>query len=88
MGENSTGEAAEVQAGASNPVSPGVPEMASYSGRMDAFNPKEEEWFTYVERLEMFLVVNNVPEDTKAASLLTLMGGKMYALLKSLTTPT
>ena len=36
----------------------------------------------------MFFVVNNVPEDKKAASLLTLMGGKMYALLKSLTTPT
>ena len=33
-------------------------------------------------------VENNVPEDKKAASLLTLMGGKMYALLKSLTTPT
>ena len=56
--------------------------MASYFGRMDAFNPKEEEWLTLVERLEMFSVVNNVPEDKKAASLLTLMGGKMYALLK------
>jgi len=30
MGENSTGEAAEVQAGANNPV----PAMASYFGRM------------------------------------------------------
>jgi len=39
MGENSTGEAAKVQAGASNLV----PAMASYFGRMDAFNPKEEE---------------------------------------------
>ena len=62
--------------------------MASYFGRMDAFNPKEEEWLTLVERLEMFSVVNNVPEDKKAASLLTLMGGKTYALLKRLTTPT
>ena len=57
MGENYTGEAAEVQAGASNPVLPGVPAMASYFGRMDAFNPKEEEGLTYVERLEMFFVV-------------------------------
>jgi len=39
MRENSTGEAAEVQAGASN----SVPAMASYFGRMDVFNPKEEE---------------------------------------------
>ena len=87
MGENSTVEAAEVQAGTSNPVPPGVPAMASYFGRMDAFNPKEGGWLTYVERLEMFFVVNNVLEDKKGASLLTLMGGKMYAWLISLTTP-
>ena len=31
---------------------------------------------TYVERLEMFFVVNNVPEEKKAAILLTLMGGR------------
>jgi len=84
MGYNSTGEAAEVQAGASDPV----PAMARYFGRMDVFNLKEEEWLTYIERLEMFFVVNSVPKDKKAASLLTLMGGKMYALLKSLTSPT
>jgi len=77
MGENSTGEAAEVQAGPSNPVRA----MASYFSRMDVFHPKEEEWLTYIERLEMFFVVNSVPEDKKAASLLTLMSGKMYALL-------
>ena len=50
MGEHSTDEADEVQAGASNSVPPGVPGMASYFGRMDAFNPKEEELLTYVER--------------------------------------
>jgi len=38
MGKNSTGEAAEVQAGANNPV----PAMASYFGRMDVFNPKKK----------------------------------------------
>ena len=43
-------------------------------GRMDASNPKEEEWLTYVERLEMFFVLNNVPEDNNAARLLTLKG--------------
>ena len=59
MGENSTGEAAEVQAGASNPVPPGVPAMGSYFGRMDAFNSKGEKWMTYVERLEMIFAVNN-----------------------------
>jgi len=66
MGENLTGEAAQVQAGASDPV----PAMANYFGCMDAFNPQEEQWLTYVERLEMFSVVNNVSEDKKAQVLL------------------
>ena len=87
MGENSNGEAAEVQEGASSPVPPGVLAMASYFGHIDAFNPKEEKWLMYEECLEMFFVVNNVLEDKKGASLLTLMGGKMYAWLISLTTP-
>ena len=36
----------------------------------------------------MFFVVNNVPKGKKAGSLLNLIEGRMYALLKSLTTPT
>ena len=78
-------QSAEVQGGSF--TSSSAP-MVSYFGRMDAFDPKIEEWSTYVERLEMFFVVNNVPDGKKAASLLTLIGGRMYALLKSLTTPT
>ena len=39
--------------------------MASYFGRMGASDPKVEEWSTYVERLEMFFVVNNVPDGKK-----------------------
>lgn len=62
--------------------------MVSYVGQMEAFDPNEGECSTYVEHLEMFFVVNNVPEDKSEASLITLMGGKMYAPLKSLTTPT
>ena len=41
-----------------------------------------------LECLEMFFVVNNVPNEKKAANLLTLTGRKIYALSKSLTTPT
>ena len=52
------------------------------------FDPEVEEWSTYVERLEMFFVLSNVPDEKRAASLLTFIDGKMYALLKSLTTPT
>lgn len=52
--------------------------QARYFGRMENFDAKVEEWSTYVERLEMFFVVN-VPNEKKAASLLTIIGGKMYA---------
>ena len=52
--------------------------QARYFGRMENFDPKVEEWSTYVERLEMFFMVN-VPNEKKAASLLTFIGGKMYA---------
>ena len=37
-----------------------------------------------LECLEMFFVVNNVPNEKKAANLLTLTGRKIYALSKSL----
>ena len=67
-------ESAEVQ-GASSTLSSAT--KASYFGRMEAFDPKVKEWSTYVERLEMLFVVNNVPEYKKAASLVTLIGGKM-----------
>lgn len=83
MAEKAT-SSAENQSGASNLGSA----MANCFGRMDEFNPDNEEWLTYIERLKMFFIVNNVPEDKKVASLVTLMGGKMYSLLKNLTAPT
>ena len=78
---------ADVEVQGASAASFSVP-IAGYFGRMENFDPKVEEWSTYVERLEMFFVGNNVPNEKKAASFLTLIGGKMYALLKSLTTPT
>ena len=42
---------AEVQGGSSTSISS---PMVSYFGPMGAFDPKVEEWSTYVERLEMF----------------------------------
>ena len=83
MGENSTGEAAEVQAGASNPV----PAMASYFGRMDVFNPKEVEWLTYIERLEMFFVINSVPEDKESSKFAYFNGWKDVCVVKKFNNP-
>ena len=68
---------ADVEVQGASAASFSVP-IAGYFGRMENFDPKVEEWSTYVERLEMFFMVN-VPNEKKAASLLTFIGGKMYA---------
>lgn len=41
-----------------------------------------------MERLEIFFEVNSVPPDKWVPSILTLMGSKMFALLRSLAVPT
>ena len=55
-------------------------------GRMEEFTPGSD-WKHYVEQLEMFFEVNRVPTDKRVPSILTLMGSKMYALLRSISTP-
>ena len=43
---------------------------------MEAFNPNEGEWLTYVGRLEMFFMVNNVAKDKKGSQFNHLDGRK------------
>ncbi|PFX22067.1 Uncharacterized protein K02A2.6 [Stylophora pistillata] len=45
------------------------------------------DWKHNVERMEMFFEVNNVSEAKKVPTILTLMGNKMYALLRSIVSP-
>ena len=56
-------------------------------GKIDPFNDAEEDWSSYVERLEMFFMVNSVEDEKRTAALVSLIGGKTYGLLKSLTAP-
>lgn len=39
--------------------------MVSYFRQIGVFALKVEEWLAYVEWLEMFFVVNNVPKDNQ-----------------------
>lgn len=59
----------------------------AFIGHIDPFNEAEEDWPSYSERLAQFLVVNSVEDDKKTAALISLMGPKLYKLLKSLTAP-
>ena len=65
---------------------PNIVVHPSYLGRIEEFTPGSD-WKHYVERLEMFFEVNSVPTDKRVPSILTLMGSKMYALLRSIAAP-
>ncbi|XP_048580358.1 uncharacterized protein K02A2.6-like [Nematostella vectensis] len=56
-------------------------------GNMQPFDEATETFTCYVERLELFFDANNINEDKKTASLLSLIGPKTYNLLRGLTSP-
>ena len=56
-------------------------------GKIDPFDVNIERWVDYIERLEQFFLVNEVKEEKQVPALLSLIGGKTYALLKSLVAP-
>ena len=53
--------------------------------RIDPFNENEEDRPSYSERLAQFLVVNGGEDERKTAALISLIGPKLFRLLKSLT---
>ena len=59
---------------------------SSFIGRVEEFIPGSY-WKHYVEKVEMFFEVNSVAEDKKVPTILTLMGNKMYALLRNIVSP-
>ncbi len=61
--------------------------MAGYIGKIENFDDSIEHWTSYVERLEQYFAVNDIANDKRVPALLSLIGGKTYALLRNLTTP-
>ena len=53
-------------------------------GRIDPFDAKVDRWPTYYERIEQYFKANSIKEDMQVATLLTLIGGSTYSLLKDL----
>ena len=56
-------------------------------GKIESFDDTNENWETYVERVEQFFLANNIDDDHKVPTLLSLIGGKTYALLRDLLAP-
>ena len=63
--------------------------MASWGfiGHIDTFDESVEQWATYVERFEHFVLANEIEEDKRVVVLLSVVGAKTYGLLRSLIAP-
>ena len=53
----------------------------------ESFDDTKENWETYVERVEQFFLANDVDDDHKVPTLLSLIGRKTYTLLRDLLAP-
>lgn len=61
--------------------------MAGFVGQIGAFDSTVEDWATYIERVEQYIVANKIENDRKTAVLLSVMGPKTYNLLRNLMSP-
>lgn len=63
--------------------------MAAFGliGKIDPFDETIEPWESYVERFEQYFTVNEIDPGKKVPSLLCLIGGRLYSLLRDLTFP-
>ena len=83
-----TSSAASDSASAAAPVAPSVTTPPRVFGTIAEFNPKSDNVSTYLERLELYFEANQVEEDRKVPTLLTVMGATTYDTLWSLLAPT
>ena len=57
-------------------------------GELEPFEGGPQEWTSYVERFEQFLVANDITEEKKVvATFLTAVSAKTYELLKDIIAP-
>ena len=51
-------------------------------GRLEEFDPLQEEIATYLERLQLFLDANAIEDSKRVSVLLVLIGPKVYEMLR------
>ena len=59
----------------------------SLIGNVGSYNEAEEEFESYVSRVELFFDASSIAEDKKVPSFLTLIGPKTFSLVKDLVSP-
>ena len=60
--------------------------MSSY-GKLEEFSPQKETITNYLERVEIFFLANAVADEKKVPVFLSVVGGNIYTLLRSLLAP-
>ena len=60
--------------------------MATY-GKLQEYKPEAESIAAYLERVEIFFQANNIAADKQVPVFLSVVGGRMYSLLRDLTVP-
>ena len=53
-------------------------------GRLQAFNPDEENISSYLEQVQLYFEANEVKPEKQVAVLLTVIGPKNYGIIRSL----
>ena len=54
----------------------------SFIGTLAEFNPEEQDIASYLEKVELFFIANNIAEEKKVAVFLTVAGQKTYEILR------
>lgn len=61
--------------------------MAGIIGHMDPFDEAGEQWATYIERFEHYILANEISDTKKVPVLFSVLGSKTNGLLRSLAAP-
>ncbi|KAL6464598.1 hypothetical protein MHYP_G00269150 [Metynnis hypsauchen] len=61
--------------------------MPGYIGHIGPFDESVEQWSSYTERFEYFVVANRIEMEKTVSTFLSLMGAKTFTLLRSLVQP-
>ena len=73
---------------AATPAAPAAPTVyARVVGTLEEFDPKGDSMAAYIERALMYLDANNVPQNKKAATLLSAIGKNTFHVLRNLMAP-
>ena len=57
-------------------------------GAVKEFDPEADRIAPYLERVELFLLANQVEVDTRVPAFLSIIGGRAYGVLRDLLAPT